>query len=74
MCETDKEAQILGLDPSEYAMEKIRESIFKFYCQIPFRMSLESCVVVDLRGSDEVVRQLTHFITHEKPDDFWISR
>ncbi len=69
-----KDAQILGVDPSEYAMEKIRESIATFYCQIPSKMSLDSCVVVELRGSDEVIRQITHFITHDKPDDCWISR
>ena len=69
-----KEASTLGVDAREHALKRIRESANRFYCQIPFEISHDRCLVADLRESDDILRQLSNFITFGKPDDCWISR
>ena len=66
-------ARALGVDVMEYALSCISKSDMKFYCQIPFDISSEPCVVIDLRSEREVVRQLRDFIVSGEADDSWIS-
>ena len=60
-------------DVKEYLISKIHSSQSKLYCQIPFRVCQEPCIVADLRSDEEVIGQLTRFVAHGDIDDCWIS-
>jgi len=61
------------LNVKEYVLKEIHSSDSKFYCQIPFILGPETCVVADLRRERDVVHQLRSFIVEGDPDDCWIS-
>jgi len=50
----------------------VATSTAKFCCQISFEISLEPCVVVDMRDSNEVISQIRRFIHSGNADDCWI--
>ena len=57
----------------EYVKQRIQLSDAKFYCQIPFVISDQPCHLVDLRSTEEIIRQLGTFMRSGKADVCWVS-
>ena len=65
------EAEVRGTNAKEYVTTRIHSSTKKFYCQIPFSTSSETCQVVDLRGKDDVISQLTESLASGDSEHYW---
>lgn len=58
----------------EYVKSQINASSTKFYYQVPFSLSQDQCVVIDLREKEQVLQRLKEFVAAGKSDYFWLER
>ena len=68
-----QEATARKIDVMNNAISQISASEKKFYCQIPFDVSSDPCISIDLREEKEVTSQLCNCITNDGADVCWIS-
>ena len=70
-----KAYQTEPLDAHESRRDRVSTRIFdstlKYYCQIPFVISFESCVVIDLRNGEDVVSQINAELARGNVSNQW---